>query len=112
MYMAGRITNLYEMGNRLIQKRLNGENDPIWKLTPIERDYIEEIGFRTKPWIYEISTREMYGLPKNPTTLMKSIYNARMKGVRKITRRASEEEVRILEAYGIKCVPVRYRIFL
>lgn len=110
--MSTHSTDLSVLGSKLIKKRMNGDRDPLWKLNPIERDYIEEIGFHTKPWIYEISTREMYGLPNNPTTLMKAIYNARMKGVRKITRRASEEEVRKLEIYGIKCVPVRYRIFL
>lgn len=96
----------------LAQKREQGTKILIWNLSPNKRQDIEALGYRVEPYLYSIKTRTFYNVRNLKSTLLKDLHFMKKSGKDYAVRQLKRGEKAILDEYGIKYNPVKYKIYL
>lgn len=104
--------DLYIMRCKLEEKRKNGVKEVLWKLNQQQRDFLTQQGYCIKPWLFCISTKEIWYVSKCESKLLKEIHFARRRGVRAIYKALSEHDKATLREHGIKYVVQKFKIIL
>jgi len=96
----------------LRQKREAGIKVLEWKLTAEKKEYIENLGYRVEPYLYEIKTKKFYNVRNLQSTLLKDLHYKNKRGKKGMVRALKRGDKQILDEYGIRYYPVKYRIYL
>lgn len=83
-----------------------------WRLTKEEREYIENLGYRVEPYLYEIRTRTFTDLFEINNSLVRDIHYSCKKRKKTVVLRLNRKEKKVLDEYHIKYRPVKFQIFL
>lgn len=84
----------------------------IWKLTKEEREYIESLGYRVEPYLYEIRTQTSKNLSQEKSSLIRELHYANKKGKKTIVLKLNRKDMKVLEEHHIKYRPIKFEIFL
>ena len=84
----------------------------IWKLDKEQCEILDELGYTTKPLIYEVTTRPFQNIRWINNSLVRDVHYACKRGRRVIYLRAKERELEVLKDFGIKFKPYKYEIKL
>lgn len=101
-----------KMKKQLIQKRNEGREFVVWKLNPTQKQDIETLGYKVEPFIYLIETRTFCNIKKIRSTFLKDIHYARKRKKSHLARPLKQGEIDLLEEYGVKYSPLKYKIYL
>ena len=95
-------------------KRLKEENKKftIRNLTEEERAYIECLGYKVIPHIYEVRTKRIRSQMALSNEKAKKVNEAYEKGIKTISLRISKTTQKIFDKYSIKYRPIKYKIIL
>ena len=97
---------------QLRQKKENGVKFLIWQLTPEKKEIIEQFGYYVEPYLYQITTRTFCNLKTLKSNLLKDLHYMNKRGKRFEVRKLKSKEKKILDDFGIKYKPVKYKIYL
>ena len=88
-----------------------GEKSVIWSLKADQLEYIIELGYDVYPYIYTIKTRKFSREIRNQYPLLKDLHYAEKRRA-SINIRLQYSDIKILEKFGVKYKPLKYRINL
>lgn len=91
--------------------KMNGEKSKKWRLKPWQVEYIQQCGCRVIPYSYTFKTKQFKDI-RNQPSIIKDIHYAYKSGKKMMGRVLNEEEMQILEEYGIKFRPDRFIVYL
>lgn len=95
---------------QLLDKKRRGVKEVIWKLAPGQVKFVEEkLGFEVVPYLYEIKTKTFYNV-KELDRLLKDIHYSWKRGKKVIVIKLNFKQKKILDEYGVKYVPYKYKI--
>lgn len=97
---------------QLIQMRNQGREFVVWKLNLVQKQDVEDLGFEVEPFIYSIETRTFFDIKKIHSTLLKDIHYAKKRKKLYLARPLKRREIDLLKEYGVKCHPLKYKIYL
>ena len=101
-----------KLKKQLLIKKEKRENNPCWKLSYEQKEFIEEVlGFEVTPVIYSIKTKPFKRV-KDLNHLLKEIHYSYKRGVFKIAKKLTPKDRNLLDEYGIKYGPFKYEIHL
>lgn len=83
-----------------------------WRLTKEEREYIEDLGYRVEPYLYEVRTKTFPNLFEIKNSLIRSIHYSCKKRKKNVVLRLNRKDMKVLEEYHINFRPVKFEIFL
>lgn len=109
--MKRRQNTLNELEHELKLRKDKGNEYVTWSLSQEEKEYISNLGYRILEEVYEIKTKKFVN-PKNISGILKDIHNANKKGKDTVFRNLKKDQLKILKKYGIKYIPIKYKIFL
>lgn len=101
-----------KLKKQLAEKRKQGVRVLVWSLTPIRRQEIEELGYIVEPYLFSIKTRTFQNIKNIQSTLLKDLHYMKKRGKEYEVRTLKYGEKEILEEYGIRYRPVKYKIYL
>lgn len=84
----------------------------IRKLTEEERAYVESLGYKVLPHIYEVRTKRIRSQMALENEKVRKVSEAYEKGIKTISLRISKEARKIFDKYSIKYSPIKYKIIL
>lgn len=95
-------------------KRLKKENRKftIRKLNEEERAYVESLGYKVLPHVYEVRTKRIRSQMASGNEKVRKVNEAYEKGIKIISLKISKETRKIFDKYSIKYRPVKYKIIL
>lgn len=97
---------------QLSQSKGDGKNEVIKKLSTEQLEYVENLGYDTIPWLYEIYTKTFYRIKDVDSSLIKDIHYACKKGRKKLYRKLKLQEIKELEKYNVSYRGYKYKIIL
>jgi len=82
-------------------KKQKGEKTAILKLNSDQRDFVENLGYEVKPYLYKVQTRVFpWGIMRHDS-LMKRVHFAARKGIRYLYLKLDAEDVKVLQDCGL-----------
>lgn len=97
---------------QLLDRQRKGVKEIIWKLKPEQVEFIEQkFAFEVIPYLYEIRTRTFYNV-KTLDNLLKDIHYSCKRGKKVIVLKLSSKQRKILDEFGVKYIPYKYRIVM
>lgn len=84
----------------------------IWKLTVEQKEYIESLGYKVVPYLYEVQTKMLKNFATVHNSKLKEIHYAYKKGKRTMVLKLNKEDMRALEDKFIKFRPIKFKIIL
>lgn len=103
---------LQELEYALEGLKKRGIKEKEWRLTKIQREYVESLGYELIPLIYRIRTKTFKDLYSIRSKLIKEIHFANKKRKKTIGRPLNEQEKEVLRQYGVKYDPIKFKIIL
>lgn len=100
-----------KMKKQLIQMRNQGREFVVWKLNLTQKEELEKL-FRVEPFIYLIETRTFYNIQNIHSNLLKDVHYSKKRKKSYLVRPLKDREIDLLEEYGIKYRPLKYKIYL
>ena len=97
---------------KLLEERWKGKKFLVWKLTIAQKQDVEELGYITEPFIYQMETRTFYNVRNLPSTLLKDIHYAKKRDKRYLARPLKQSEIELLKEYGVRYRILKYKIYL
>lgn len=101
-----------KLREQLRRYKANGTKVLEWRLTYQEIKVIEDIGYRTEPYLYLITTREFFKIGKIKNSLIKEIHFKSKEKKHTYIRRLNKKEKSTLDSFGIRYRPIVYKIYL
>ncbi len=90
-----------------------GKKEVTKKLSDEQREFIEEVlGYETKPWLYEITTKTIEHVRKVKSSIIRDIHYAKKRGQKKLYKRLKVQDKKTLDEYGIVYRRFKDRIIL
>ena len=99
--MTDKQHKLAELKFKLRNARDSGRKVLIWKMSEEQREYVENLGYKVVPYLYEIQTRAISGISHNKLAIISKIHYAYTKGRRNLYKILSKSDIEILKRYGI-----------
>lgn len=97
---------------QLLEKKRSGVKEVIWRLNPYQKEFIERtLGFFVEPFLYNVKTRPFCRIREIPS-LLKEIHYKNKKGIRECVFKLNSDEIRLLDEFGVRYAPYKYRIKL
>lgn len=84
----------------------------IRKLTEEERAYVESLGYKVLPHIYEVRTKRIRSQMALENEKVRKVNEAYEKGIKIISLKISKETRKIFDKYSIEYSPIKYKIIL
>ncbi len=100
-----------QLKHQILSEKARGKKMLYWKLTPEQKSFVEELGCKVEPYLYEIRTRTFFNIGNLEPILKEIHYCSKHKKIT-IVRRLKQTEKRLLESYGIKHRPIKYKLYL
>ena len=100
-----------KLKKQLEEKKRQGIKTLEWKLTKQQRNYIEQIGYYTKPIFYYVKTRQFYNV-STLAHILKDIHYKNKRGKSTIVLKLKESDRELLDEYKVIYYPCKYRIHL
>ena len=91
----------------LSKLKTNRDKYYIWKLSNECKDFIENMGYTVKPYLFEIKTRR---IPWAKTQILKEIHYKNREGKISYVRKLNSEEMEILKENNINFTIAKYLI--
>lgn len=110
--MKGKQHMLSTMKHRLNEKRRSGENEVIWQLSHVQKEYLENLGYKIIPWLYRINTRQFANISLIRNKLIRDVHYARKRGCFEIYKNLSEQDRETLREINVKYTIQKYKIIL
>ena len=101
-----------KLKKQLREKKNNGVKFLIWELTPEKKEQIESFGYYVEPYLYLINTRTFLNIRNINSNLLKDLHYMNKRGKRYKVCRLKKGEKEILDSYGIRYKPTKYKIHL
>lgn len=83
-----------------------------WRLTKQQNEYIQGLGYKVIPYLYEVKTRTFINFSNIKNNKLKEIHYSCKKGKKAIVLKLNEGDIKILEEYGISFRPIKFKIIL
>lgn len=95
-------------------RRLKEENKKftIRRLTEEERAYVENLGYKVIPHVYEVRTKRIRSQMALANEKVRKVNDAYEKGIKTISLRINKTTQKAFDKYSIKYWPVKYKILL
>lgn len=100
-----------KMKYQLSERKRKGIKYVDWKLNCQQIEFVKGLGYEIKVVLYEITTRTFKQI-RNLDPILKCIHYKNKKGSKTTVLKLTENQIKILADYGVKCRPYKYRIFL
>lgn len=84
----------------------------IRKLNEEERAYVESLGYKVLPHVYEVRTKRIRSQMASGNEKVRKVNDAYEKGIKIISLKISKETRKIFDKYSIKYRPVKYKVIL
>lgn len=84
----------------------------IRKLNEEERAYVESLGYKVLPHVYEVRTKRIRSQMALENEKVRKVSEAYEKGIKIISLKISKETRKIFDKYSIKYRPVKYKVIL
>lgn len=84
----------------------------IWRLTSQQKSYIESLGYKVTPYLYEIRTRTFKNLSKINNNNLKQLHYSCKRGKKTIVLSLNSDDIEIFKEYKISFRPIKYKILL
>ena len=98
---------------QLKRKQRNQVKFLIWKLSKEQIEYIEQVfGLKVEPYLYEIRTQSFKNIRCLNSSILKDIHYRNKRDKKTEVRRLNQKEKHILDDYGIRYRPYKYKINL
>lgn len=110
--MTNKEKQLSALKHKLRNKKENREKEVIWKLSIVQKEYIEQLGYTLVPWIYEIITKSIIDVKRAKAPIIREVHYANKRGQKKMYRKLKSQELRSLNEYGVNYYPYKYKIIL
>lgn len=104
--------DLHLMRCKLEEKRRNRVKEVLWKLNQQQRDFLTAQGYTIIPWLFCITTKEIWNVAKCDSKLIKEIHFAHRRGMKTIYKALSENEKATLKEHGVKYAVQKFKIIL
>lgn len=105
----------YENSNlkhQLLEKKRNGIRELIWKLNPEQVEFIRrKFGFSVEPYLFEVNTRPFHNI-RNLEIILRDIHLKNKKGKKRAVFKLDKTEMKILDEFGVRYRPFKYKIKL
>lgn len=96
----------------LALRRQRGIKVVIWKMSDKKKGEVEELGYRVEPYLYAIRTRTFKNIRNLNSTLLKDLHHMKKNGKDLEVRMLKHGDKEVLDKYGIKYYPIKYKIYL
>ena len=96
---------LRELKNRRVK-------DVTWRLTREQREYIERLGYKIVPCLYEVKTRTFTNISNIKNSKLKELHYSYKKGKKAIVLNLNNQDIKALEDYSVKFRPIKFKIIL
>lgn len=96
----------------LRQKKEQGIKKVKKKLDDEQKEYVEQLGYSTIPFNYEVKTKMFHIIKKETSPLIREIHWASKKGRKKIYCRLKRQDLKTLNAYEVQYRVCKYEIIL
>ena len=103
---------LKRLKDQLREKKNRGCKSLIWKLNKDQKEFVQNLGFKVDPYLYEITTKTFYNIRSLKSTLLKDIHFLNKRGKQFEVRKLNKNEKQLLEENGIRYRVVKYKIYL
>lgn len=101
-----------KLKHQLLERKRRGYKELIWKLNPKQRKFIEQtLGFNVEPYLFNVKTRTFSRI-RELDPLLKEIHFKNKRGIKNCVFRLNIKQRELLDEYGIKFTPYKYRIKL
>lgn len=84
----------------------------IWRLSVEQKEYIERLGYKVVPYLYEVKTRTFKNIFDIHNQVLREMHYSNKKGKKTMVLRLKKEDMKALEEYNIKFHPIKFKIFL
>jgi len=101
---------LSKLKYQLEEMKRNNCESVVKKLSPLQKEYVENLGYAVIPWIYEIDTQRIINY-SYVCGLLKEIHRASCRGQRKLYKKVNNNQIKILNRAGIQFRVLNYKIF-
>ena len=110
--MNGKDYKMSTLKHKLLKKRQMRAKNPCWKLSYEQIEYIENVlGFMVTPVIYNIRTRPFERV-NNLNYLLRDIHYSYKHGQRRLAKKLTAKDRKLLDTHGVKYNPLKYEIHL
>lgn len=103
---------LQELKYQIEALKKRGIKEKEWRLTKVQQEYVESLGYQLIPLIYRIRTKTFKDLHSIRSNLIKEIHFANKERKRTIGRPLNEQDKEVLRQYGIRYDPIKFKIIL
>lgn len=105
-------SQLYRTKNKLRELKERRVKVVTWKLTKTQKEYIEDLGYKVTPYLYEVRTKTLKNLHNVKNHTLKEIHYSSKKGKKTIVLKLKQDDMEVLDEYHIKFYPVKFKIQL
>lgn len=103
--------------DRMLKNQLKGRrerkiNSVVWKLNQEQLEFVKHLGYYVEEYLYQIKTKQFKNLHAIKSTLLKDIHFKNKKGTKTMVKRLEDDEKKLLDEYGIKYRPYKFKIYL
>lgn len=110
--MKNKENRISAIKHQLLEKKHNGVKEVIWKLTNLQREFVEtSLGFYTEEYLYRIQTKKFYNI-KDLDNLLKKIHYLNKKGKKYTVLKLTPYQKKLLNEYCVNYKPYKFRIVL
>lgn len=102
---------LHQGLKKLRMYQAKGQEGRIWKLSKVQLEFYGRY-YEIEPFRYTITTRPFSQIHHIKNPLIKDVHYAYKRGKKTLTKRLSEKDREVLDAYGVKYKVCQYHIVL
>lgn len=99
---------------QLLKRRNEGQKFVTWELNPIQKDYIEGLGYYVEEYLYKIYLKKIPCTFNKSPSIIKEIMRKKHSNLKNnyYVRTLKKTDRQILKEYGVKFEVKKYRIYL
>ena len=97
---------------KLKELKHNRVKSVVWRLTGQQKEFIEGLGYKVVPCLYEVKTKTFRNIANIKNSKLKELHYSCKRGKQSIVMQLYKEDMRIFEEYGVKFRPIKFKIII
>ena len=100
-----------QLKHKVFEAKRTGKKQVIWNISDSQAEFLQELGFRTEPFLYWIETRKWYNV-QDKQGILKEIHFKCKQGNKKIVKKLNRKDIKLLDEFSVHYGVLKYRIVL
>ena len=100
------------MKKKLKERRNHGAKILIWNLNASTKAIVEDLGYEVEPYLYKVSTRRFANVKGIKNTFLRDLHYSSQKGKKFVVSSLKRADRKVLDDYGIRYEPIKFKIYL